>query len=88
MSDGYTRKNAVVLNVEYASTNKDGNPTFRIVTDEGLYKTVDGGAIGYGITNHTAPRFPDDYIIGAEVTLVLTKAGRVAHIERDGKHLV
>jgi len=62
---------------EYVRTSRNGNPTFRVVTDDGTYLTETDGSIGYSIGNYTNSRIG---LIGKPVVLTLTRNGRVTHM--------
>ena len=81
------RHDVTVLSVSRKGTSTNGNPTFAIVTDKGVYRTETDASIGYAMGNYTMPNFPDEYVIDQPVTLITTKAGRVWAIEKNGKRL-
>lgn len=45
------KKRVTIEKVEYMSSNKDGNPRFRVHTDRGVWLTTPGGAVAHGIEN-------------------------------------
>lgn len=40
-----------IESIEYMSSNKDGNPRFRVRTDRGTWLTTPGGAVAYALDN-------------------------------------
>ncbi|MFZ2528248.1 MAG: hypothetical protein WAX14_11430 [Rhodococcus sp. (in: high G+C Gram-positive bacteria)] len=72
------RKNVTIREVEYMSSNKDGNPRFRVHTDEGTWLTTPGGAVASGIEN-------SEY--RGEAVLVLDNGEIVGVATVDGKYL-
>jgi hypothetical protein len=71
------RKQVTIEKVEYMSSNKDGNPRFRVHTDQGPWLTTPGGAVAHGIEN-------SEY--QGEVVLVLDGGEIVGISTVDGAH--
>lgn len=44
----------------FYKSNKDGNPQYTVHTADGSWKTIDGGAVGYGISN---PEYQGEVIL-------------------------
>lgn len=63
---------AKVYRAERIGTSVYGNPYFRVVTDNGVYRTSIDSGVNYEITNH----------IGKRKTFIMTKAGRITGIKR------
>lgn len=64
-----------ILAVEHDSTSRMGNPTYRIITPDGSYRTPTNGSVGYGAGNFR-PRAERDetgelVVIPVKVTLSL-----------------
>nr|WP_296774201.1 hypothetical protein [Rhodococcus sp. (in: high G+C Gram-positive bacteria)] len=45
------RKTVTITDVQYMSSNGDGSPRHRVITNQGTWPTTPGGQVGYGITN-------------------------------------
>lgn len=73
------RKQVTVDKVEYMSSNGDGNPRFRVHTDQGTWLTTPGGAVAHGIEN-------SEY--QGEVVLVLDKGEIVGISTVNGEHFI
>lgn len=81
------RHDVTVRSITRTGTSANGNPSFRIVTDEGEFRTQTDASLGYGITNYTNANFPETYVIGVRVTLITTRGGLVWAIEKNGQRL-
>lgn len=82
------RQLVTVAWVERRRNSRDGNPRFRLHTDNGFYDTEPGASLNFGILNMTNSRIPETYILNDRpVTLVMNKHAYVTDIERDGKSL-
>lgn len=44
------RKTVTVTDVQYMSSG-EGNPRYRVITNQGTWPTAPGAQVGYGITN-------------------------------------
>lgn len=73
------RKQVTVETVErLPSTNKDGNPRYRVHTDRGTWLTTPGGSVAYGIENS---EYQGDVVLvldGDEIVGVSTIDGAIA----------
>ena len=45
------RRTVTIVGVQYMSSNKDGNPRFRVTTNQGTWTTAPGASVGRAIEN-------------------------------------
>lgn len=65
--------NVEIFRIERMGLSRNGNPRFRLHTDQGTFATKTDASLAYGIENYTNTRFPDEHVIGnpgRKVTLV------------------
>jgi hypothetical protein len=67
---------ATLLSATRKGLSRNGNPTWELVTDAGVYRTQTDSSLGYSMGNHTNTR-SDEYLIGKRVAFTATPAGRV-----------
>jgi hypothetical protein len=70
-----------LTNAHRAGTSANGNPSWDLYTEQGIYRTESDSSIGYEVENRTTrPDGPraDDSWIGREVVLTLTRRGRAS----------
>ncbi|WP_301851083.1 hypothetical protein [Rhodococcus pyridinivorans] len=71
------QKKVTIEKIEYMSSDRAGNPRFRVYTDGGVFTTISGGAVALGIQNQE---------FQGEVILTLEKGEIVGVSSVDGKH--
>ena len=89
MTDIRRIDNVEIRAAERQTNSVNGNPRWKLHTNQGTFLTQDDAALNYGIENYTNSRHPDTFVIGDDVPMVAlivtSKAARVCHIEKDGE---
>ncbi len=73
---------ATFISATRKGTSRNGNPTWDLVTSDGVFRTQTDSSVGYSVSNYTGG---PDSLIGQEVEFEATNARRVFGMKRASK---
>ena len=71
---------AVFYGATRKRNSKYGNPSFELMTSEGIFRTETDAAVNYSIANYTGRS--SDNLVNQSVRFTLTRGNRVTHMEK------